>query len=268
MKNLINALKLILNGVFLFILCILLLKTFKFTKPNNSTMPTAHKDAAIAQFNLNTNEITYDDKQTTDTPDLTEETTSNNISKIKRADVLNKAKAMTEVKWIPKYDIKDNYGNYVFKKGKTYIGIPYTMDSYQVSSVNDFLSKINGSKKIYGNDCSAFVSTAWGLSRQTTYTFYSAAKSANKLDGNRIFQISWNDIKPGDALLKDNGKGKGHIVLYIATDADNSDKLYVYEQNIQTTVPPSPFPVARKDVRSKATLIKEGYIPIRLDGLN
>ena len=175
---------------------------------------------------------------------------------------------MTEVKWIPKYNIIDKYGNYTFKKGKTYTGIPYSMDFYQVSSVSDFLSKINGSKKLYGNDCSGFVSTSWGISRQTTLTFFNAVKSKNKIDGYTVSEVSWDDLKPGDALLLDNGKGKGHIMLYINTDTKNSDRLNVYEQNISTSVPFEAFPVARKDIRSRKMLQEAGYIPIRLSGLN
>ena len=71
-------------------------------------------------------------------------------------------------------------------------------------------------------------------------------------------------MRPADALLIDNGKGKGHIMLYINSDKKNSDNLNVYEQNISTTTPYEPIPVARKDIRSKSELMKEGYIPIRL----
>ena len=65
-------------------------------------------------------------------------------------------------------------------------------------------------------------------------------------------------------MLKDDGKGEGHIMLYDTTDSKNSDNLYVYEQNIATVVPLETIPVARKDVRSKSKLIKNGYMPIRL----
>lgn len=53
-------------------------------------------------------------------------------------------------------------------------------------------------------------------------------------------------------------------MLYIGADSKNSDELNVYEQDIQTIIPFEPLPVARKDVRYKSTLMRKGYIPIRL----
>jgi hypothetical protein len=138
------------------------------------------------------------------------------------------------------------------------------MNLYQVSSVENFLSKISNSKILYGNDCSGFVSAAWGISRQTTLTLFNAVKNDDKIQGKNVSQISWNDLEPGDALLIDNGKGDGHIMLYINSDGKNRDKLNVYEQDVQTIIPFEPLPLARKDIRYKSTLMKEGYIPIRL----
>jgi len=138
------------------------------------------------------------------------------------------------------------------------------MDSYQVSSPNDFLSKINKSKILYGNDCSDLVSVAWGISRQTTLSLYNDIKSGSKIGNKYVCQISWDNLRPADALLIDNGKGEGHIMLYINSDKKNSDNLNVYEQDISTIMPYEPIPVARKDIRSKSKLMKEGYIPIRL----
>jgi hypothetical protein len=138
------------------------------------------------------------------------------------------------------------------------------MDLYQTMSPQDFLNKIKGSNILYGNDCSGFVSATWGVSRQTTLTLYNAAKNGTKIDGRTVCEIPWEDLRPGDALLIDNGKGKGHVMLYINTDTKKSDNINVYEQDIQTIIPFEPIPVARKDVRSMSTMIKEGYIPIRL----
>lgn len=216
----------------------------------------------ILPFQLSNNDIIYNN---TSNPNANAATINN--SNLAREEVINRAKAMVEVRWTPKQNIADKYSIYVFIKGKTYYGIPYSMDLYQVSSVEDFLSKISKSKKLYGNDCSSFVSTAWGISRQTTLSLFDAVKKGSKVDGKTVSEISWNDLKPGDALLRDNGKGKGHIMLYINTDSNNTDKVNVYEQNVQTVIPLESIPVARKDSRSKSTLIKEGYIPIRLMSL-
>jgi len=164
-----------------------------------------------------------------------------------KEEILNRAKAMTEVKWTPKHNFIEKKCFYIFIKGKTYQGVPYSMDPYQVSSPNNFLYKINKSEILYGNDCSAYVSAAWGISRQTTLSLYNDIKNRGKIGNKYVCKISWNDLKPTDALLIDNGKGKGHIMLYITT-----------------IIPFEPIPVARKDIRSKRKLMKEGYIPIRL----
>ena len=92
-------------------------------------------------------------------------------------------------------------------------------------------------------------------------------KYGNKLDGRVVSKIEWDDLQSGDALLKDNGKGEGHIMIYDAKEGGNSDNLFVYEQNVATKVPLETLPVARKDKRSKAALIDYGYIPIRIQGL-
>ncbi|WP_298836834.1 hypothetical protein [Clostridium sp.] len=234
---------------------ILLIFVFIIFTPNHNSDSKNTKQTNIVKilpYSLSNNSITYISKVTS--------STSVNVSKEK---ILNKAKAMTEVKWIPDHNLVEKKCSYVFIKGKTYIGVPYSMDLYQVSSPNNFLSKINNSKILYGNDCSALVSTAWGIKRQTTLSLYNDIKYDSK---KYVCQISWNDLKPTDALLLDNGKGKGHIMLYIDSDKQNSDNLNVYEQNISTAIPFEPIPVARKDVRSKSILIKKGYIPIRLIG--
>lgn len=220
--------------------------------------------ANILSFSLSNKDIIYNNKPDSDI--VKTQINNSGMSDVLREEILNKAKAMTEVKWTPKCNLIDNKGLYIFIKGKTYHGVPYSMDTYQVTSSDDFLSKINNSKILYGNDCSGFVSTVWGISRQTTLSLYNALKDGSKIDGKSVCKISWDDLKPADALLMDNGKGEGHIMLYIDSDKKNSDNLNVYEQNISTVIPFEPIPVARRDVRSKSKLIKNGYIPIRLIG--
>jgi hypothetical protein len=182
--------------------------------------------------------------------------------------VLKRAEAMINVKWTPTYNLVCAKASYTFVKGKIYYGVPYSMDFYQVTSPEDFLYKINNSKVIYGNDCSGFVSAAWGISRQTTYTLYNAMINKINIDGKTVQKIAWNDLKPGDALLLNKSSSEGHVMLYIGSDEKNSDNLTVYEQNVPTTVPYEPIPVARKDARSKNNLISQGYIPVRLVNAN
>lgn len=230
---------------------------------------------AILPFSISENEITYDTKKDAPKPapvsvPVSASTKANyrSFSTSERQEVINRAKSMTEVKWTPQYNLYDDKGNYTFKKGQTYQGVPYTMDLYQVKSPEDFLNKIKGSKILFGNDCSGFVSAAWGIKRQTTYFFYSALKDGGTVDGRAVCEISWDELQMADALLVEDGHGHGHIMLYINSDKGNSDNLNVYEQNIATSIPYEPLPVARKDVRSKAALIKQGYIPIRLMNIN
>ncbi|MDD3223582.1 MAG: NlpC/P60 family protein [Clostridium sp.] len=232
----------------------------------NHVQNSAGINKNVTPFQLNSNNISYDKSRTSSNKSIN--ILTNNVPNLTRQDVLNRARAMVQVRWIPKHNIFDKYGRYVFIKGKTYYGIPYSMNLYQVSSVNDFLSKISNSRILYGNDCSGFVSTAWGISRQTTLTLLDAVNSGSEIQGKAVRKISWNDLKPGDALLIDNGKGEGHIMLYINTDARNSNKINVYEQNVQTIHPFESLPVAREDYRYKSKLIRQGYIPIRLMTLN
>lgn len=249
----------IMINIFSGLILVLLILSF-ISSHNIKNAKDTNTSANPAPFSLSSKDIYYS-KQ-----DISKQNTSTNT--LTRNEVINMAKQMVEVTWTPKYNLKDKYSPYIFIKGKTYHGIPYSMSMYQVSSVSDFLSNINGSKILYGNDCSGFVSTCWGIKRQTTLSLLNSVKHHDKIDGKAINQISWNDLKPGDALLFDNGKGEGHIMIYDSTDSKNSNKLNVYEQNIKTLVPFQPIPVARKDTRFKNKLIKNGYIPIRLMTLN
>lgn len=263
MKTMIRFIKIILNTFIALILLLIFLTVLVVLNPvqeidNN----TANNIQSVPPFQLGSNDIIYD--KSNNTSDLNPNKAIINTSNDERQEILNRAKAMVEVKWTPKQNIIDKYAIYAFIKGKTYYGIPYSMDSYQITSVDDFLSRISNSSVLYGNDCSGFVSAAWGISRQTTLSVFNAVKNASKIDGKTVRKISWDELVAGDALLLDNGKGKGHIMLYIDTDSKDSDKVNVYEQNVQTIFPFQPIPVARKDVRSKSSLIKDGYIPIRL----
>jgi hypothetical protein len=252
-----KSLKIILNIFFLFILLIALCIIF-IPAPNPSEGNIVNQ--SLTPFALKNGDVTHQQVQ-----EQTETKGSNpGMSESERNAVLNKAKAMTEVKWSPKYNLVDTKGPYIFIKGKTYYGVPYSMDSYQVNSSEDFSAKIKDSKTLYGNDCSGFVSAVWGLSRQTTLTIYNAVNDGNKIDGKAVEKIAWEELKPADALLLDNGKGEGHIMLFISTDSKNSDNIIVYEQNVVTITPFEPIPVARKDTRSKEKMINAGYIPIRL----
>lgn len=251
MYTAVKFIKLILNVFALIIMILFIFTTFTpVYNPNEENSNLHNAQAGILPFYLNEKDIAY--------------ISNKGMSDAAREAVLERAKAMAEVKWIPQYNLVDKKGHYVFRKGRTYYGVPYSMDSYQVTSPNDFLNKIKDSKIIYGNDCSGFVSAAWGINRQTTLSIYNAVKNGSKIEKKFIRKISWDEIRPADALLLEKGNAKGHIMLFIDVDKKNSDNLNVYEQNIQTVIPLETIPAARKDVRSKSMLMKEGYIPIRL----
>lgn len=238
--------------LFTTLLLIFILTIFIFISTQSTPTNTKKNNTIdIPTFNLNDNTVNYNKN------DISTCTTT-------REEVLNKAYEMANVSWIPKYNLFDKYSHYTFIKDKTYHGIPYSMSYYQATSTNDFLLKISNSKVVYGNDCAGFVSICWGINRQTTLSLFNAIKYHTKIDGKTVNEISWQNLKPGDALLLDNGRGKGHIMIYIDTNPKNSNELNVYEQNIQTINPFVSIPTARKDVRLKSNLINSGYVPIRL----
>lgn len=266
MKYILKGIGYIFTIIFLSIF-IIINYPYKNSKTNNSNKNN------VKQFVLDNSEIIYNNleqaKSTTNSGNTKSETSPAEVSAdskdaARRQEILNKAKAMVEVKWTPKHNLTDQKTHFVFVKGKTYTGIPYSMGGYQAASPEDFLKKISSANQIYGNDCSGFISAVWGIKRQTTLSLLNAVKNKQKIDGKSVIQIAWEELKSGDALLLDNGKGKGHIVLYISTDDKDSDKMNVYEQNIPTIIPYEPIPAARQDVRYKSTLKKQGYIPIRL----
>ena len=113
------------------------------SKQNKNNIPN------LTAYNLSDSEIIMDINHN-----------NNGIDDINRENILNRAKAMVNMSWIPKYNLLDSVGHYIFLKGKRYNGIPYILGGYQVSSSNDFLSHMNKSDKLYGNDCSGFVSIA------------------------------------------------------------------------------------------------------------
>lgn len=243
------------------ILFVLLLNIQSTLVQINNSKASTNISSNIAAYSLKNSSIILTSNQNNGIIE-TNDADANN-----RKDIINRAKAMVEVSWIPNYNIVDSIGHYIFLKGKTYKGIPYSMGSNQASTASEFLTHIKTSSKLYGNDCSGFVSTAWGVGRQTTLSLYKAVKNGNKIDGKSVTLISWEELKPGDALLRESGNGKGHIVLFINYDEKNNDSIHVYEQNIGTLVPFQPIPTAREDIRSKKTLEKTGYVPIRLKSI-
>ena len=104
------------------------------------------------------------------------------MSSSERSSAASRAKEMVEFEWTPTQDLVGWRGNYLFKAGEKVTGMPYSQTEYQKDkagfvaslSYSDFCSSYSRfgiTMPKYGNDCSAFVSFAWGLSRKTTQGF-------------------------------------------------------------------------------------------------
>jgi hypothetical protein len=79
-----------------------------------------------------------------------------------------------------------------------------------------------GGTSATGLDCSAFVSKAWAVSRQTTDTLSSVAQP-----------ISRDELQAGDALnltTSRDPEGDGHIRLFDRWANPERTKMYVYEE--------------------------------------
>ena len=79
-----------------------------------------------------------------------------------------------------------------------------------------------GGVKDSGLDCSAFISKAWGVSRQTTDTLSSVSHP-----------ISKDELQAGDALNLTTGRdpeGDGHVRMFDRWANAAHTKMYVYEE--------------------------------------
>src|SRR6185503_9741808 len=79
-----------------------------------------------------------------------------------------------------------------------------------------------GGNTASGLDCSAFVSKAWGIGRQTTDTLASVARP-----------IAKDELQTGDALNLTTARdtdGTGHVRLFDRWSNPAKTKLWVYEE--------------------------------------
>jgi len=169
--------------------------------------------------------------------------------------ILLRARQMYEVTWTPLADVQaDSFtcpGTFV--KGQTYQGIPYgqpvhkgryvgsnaTIDEFVAATknINSDMYKTKGentynytqqvgNKQIrycpyFSNDCSGFVSYAWGIKRMTTSSF-SSKKTKDGSSGYKDLGKDINKLEPGHAICTD---GSGHIILIYDVEYDSNGKL-------------------------------------------
>ncbi|MDP2326527.1 MAG: hypothetical protein Q8M79_00390, partial [Dehalococcoidia bacterium] len=100
-----------------------------------------------------------------------------------------------------------------------------------------------GGNTLEGLDCSAYVSRAWGLSRQTTDTLHLYSTPITK-----------DELLPGDAMnltKRVDPRGYGHVRLFAAWANDEHTRMWVYEETPRQSI----YHVIAYDDR---------YAPIRL----
>ena len=131
-----------------------------------------------------------------------------NMTNEQRLRYVQNANSMVNYKWTPTQNLTGWKGNYVFKAGTTYSGIPYTQSPNQTNladfqealTKSDFYSTYtNSSGKMprYGNDCSGFLSFAYEIPRQTTAQFDYGLKSGTYI---QIGSYDPNNLKQNDLL--------------------------------------------------------------------
>ncbi|GEM_PF-2601590 len=143
-----------------------------------------------------------------------------------RSEILSKANQMIDGAWTPQHNQRgwtSSRSPYHFYAGRTYHGVLYSQNN-PVEDWDEFRSRIRTARAYYGywsggrwynklgNDCSGFVSIAWGMpGRYTTVGFYNQANKKKQyvIAIGRAGQAAHVDLKPGDAL---NYSGH-HIIL-------------------------------------------------------
>ena len=191
------------------------------------------------------------------------------------ADIIKRAYEMANIIWTPSKDVTSWRKRVTFKANEAVKGIPYSqtfalpirvenMDKftqivdnqhnlsgtfYSNTYKQDVVSIKNGKSvtehdvpmPYAGNDCSGFVSSAFGIPR---HNCTGLSKSI------LIESIKWDEIQPGDALNKPGS----HVMLYLGQNTSNN-KLVMLEQT-----PPK----IRKYEYTENYFIEKGYSPIRL----
>ena len=184
---------------------------------------------------------------------------STNVSQA-RKDIISRAEEMINFTWSSKkafnvWQGSTINGSSTFKANTTYTGMPYSQTPNQMTSGTQFKQKIAAATgsltttasgktcPLYGNDCSGFVSAAWGISRHTTRSLPDVSR-----------EISYNDLQPGDIL----NKAGSHVVLFGGWADSAKTKMIILEQT-----PPK----AKKSTKDKSYYTSRGYVARRSNKL-
>lgn len=136
-----------------------------------------------------------------------------------RLEIKNRAADMVSLIWRPTSNLVGWNGEMTFYANEYYWGIPYSQTPNQVdtdgftasmSNSNFYTTYVRVNKDgsttsmpMYGNDCSGFVSFAWGIFRTTTATFIGYPSIGD-----------YSNLESGDAVVyRNNEKNEGHIIL-------------------------------------------------------
>ncbi|TAJ18166.1 MAG: hypothetical protein EPO65_09480, partial [Dehalococcoidia bacterium] len=101
-----------------------------------------------------------------------------------------------------------------------------------------------------GMDCSAYVSRAWGLSRQTTDTFYRYASPITK-----------EELRPGDIMnltTAQDPRHYGHVRLFVAWANEEQSRVWVYEETPRASVYHAIAYDARYTPMRRANIVLDG----------
>ncbi len=180
--------------------------------------------------------------------------------------IRRRARQMAEIKWtalgdIPMYQQSSVADKTYFRKGVTYYGIPYGQpvknkssqtfigpfsDNGENYTVDDFAREAadpdsdlytktgtynNRVMPMYSNDCSSFVSYAWGSTRRFTTSDFRTVADAGKKYANVGTKVS--QLQTGFAL----NKGGSHIILVYDVAYDANDGTVAHVTTMEQTPP-------------------------------
>ena len=218
-----------------------------------------------------------------------------------RSKIVDYMRAAANVEWTPKEDIEYwNGSGFVFKKGETYYGLPYTQfqRNHNLASFETQIETIDGQRVYvgptnregyFGSDCSASVSNAWRqvdpdlpalLTRRMIpdrpkevvpvgdypLNFYDSTPNIVKEAGYETMKAAYAQLKPADAVVM-HVNYDGHVMLILKNDPEN-ERVFVSDQTGLANGKPK-----GKDGRSTfrvdceytyKRLFDNGYIPIAL----